>query len=62
MPHNLEAPTIFQELHNPQQQEDEQNLDLQEQESEGDYLYMNIYTHTSGRLPKKTLHYSINEQ
>lgn len=44
MPHNLEAPTIFQELHNPQQQEDEQNLDLQEQESEGDYLYMNIHT------------------
>lgn len=28
VPHNPEAPTIFLELHNPQQQAAEQNLDL----------------------------------
>lgn len=31
VPRNLEVPTISPELHNPQQQVAEQNLDLQEQ-------------------------------
>lgn len=53
MPHNLEAPTIFQELHNPQQQEAEQNLDLQEQESRSYYFYIHIDIDRFSRLLQK---------